>query len=58
MADFVEKETSRLESDIEMCAKFAAALFRVGFAEQARSWMACVERLWLQWIEVKERRAA
>lgn len=49
-----EKDTTRLESDIEMCAKFAFALFRAGFAEEARSWAGCVERLWQQWIAAKE----
>ncbi len=51
---FVEKEIARLESDIEMCAKFAFALFRVGFVKEAQSWASCVERLWQQWIAAKE----
>lgn len=44
----------QLQSNAELCARYAAALYRNGFTESARKWGAIAEGFWQDWIAAKE----
>lgn len=53
-----EINLSRIQSDAELAALFAAALFRFGRPETAQAWAEKAEAHWQRWIEAKERQQA
>lgn len=53
MEESAQNSLDDLRSDAELCSTFAAALFRTGHKEKARTWLERSEAIWSEWVNVK-----